>query len=138
MSPVQKFSISLPPKIVDALAIREGERSPIIASSLERYFEILRRELTSLRLSRGEMGMILDVLNGTAFSEPFSMQLLDAEIEDALQDSYAEKWEIDGPALVHKLRAASFAQKVAVIDAAERWWYRVGRGERPDVAEALK
>lgn len=136
--PVQKFSVSLPENLTSELAAREGERSTILARSLGRYFEILRRELRTLNLSRGEIGMILDVLNGTLFAEPFSIQLLDAEIEDALVDGYAEKWEIDGPALATKLRNASFAQKVAVVDAAERWWNRVGQGDQPDVAEALK
>jgi len=139
---VEKYSISLHPDVAAAVALRGGEggRSMAINRALDRYFEILRVEQRRLTewLSESEMGLILDVLNGSLFSEPFSIQLVDHEIADALQEGYAEKWEIDGPQLVQKLIALTYAQKVALVDAVERWWNRAAAGEsRLKPGEAL-
>ncbi len=138
--PVSKFSISLFSDAVAEIEKREGDRSSIVNTSLERYFAILsraRRRLADL-LSDQEMGLILDVLNGTLFSDTISLQLVYGEIEDSLPDGYAEKWEVDGPALVEKLRTLTYPENVALVDAVERWWSRVAAGEQPGHGEALK
>ena len=139
--PVEKYSISLMPNVAAAVALRGGERSTTLNRSLDRYFEILnaaRRRLAVL-FDDQEMGLILDVLNGTLFAEPFSIQLVEHEIADALGEGYAEKWKVDGPELVAKLRGLSYAESVALVDTVERWWNRVGAGEsRLKPGEALK
>jgi hypothetical protein len=145
--PVEKYSISLMPDIAAAVALRSGERSTTINRSLDRYFAILdaaRRRLAVL-LDDQEMGLILDVLNGTLFAEPFSIQLVEHEIADALTErdllgeGYAEKWKVIGPELVGKLLGLTYPEQVALVDAVERWWNRVGAGEsKLKPGEALK
>ncbi len=143
----QRFSITMPPSTLEHVAARQAnpqdeqsaDRSSVIAKSLNRYFYALdsaRRALRQ-RLSEGEQGLILDALNGTLFSEPFSVGIIEHEIADAIADGYAEKWQVDGPALVEKLTALSYCEKLAIVDAAERWWNRVARGEQPAVGEML-
>lgn len=144
---VEKYSISLAPEIAEAVKRRQDasgegyDRSTVINRSLARYFEIIevgRRRLAEL-LSNGEIGLVLDVFNGTLFAEPFSIQMVPIEVADSLPDGYAEKWKVDGPALVQKLRGLTYAESVALVDCVERWWNRVGAGEsRLKPAEALK
>ena len=43
-------------------------------------------------------------------------------IEDSLPDGLAEKWQIDGPALVDKLRGLTFTQEVRLIEEIESFW----------------
>ena len=45
----------------------------------------------------------------------------DYDITD-FADRLAEKWGVDGPALVEKLRGLNEMQALAIIDAAERFW----------------
>ena len=139
--PVTKLSISLPPDLVAALDERGDERSGTLARHVARYLAILdgsRRRLAGL-LSDSEIGLILDVLNGTRFADTISITMVHAEVEDSLEDGYAEKWECDGPALVTKLRALSYADSAALVDAVERWWNRVAAGEsKLKPGEALK
>ena len=70
------------------------------------------------------MALIVDVTNGTLF-EPMSVaaQVLMYEIEDGLKDAdYAGKWEVDGAALLVKIRGWTLLQRAAVLDAIERFW----------------
>ena len=143
----QRFSITMPPRTLEHIAARQArlgeeqsyDRSSVIAKSLDRYFYALdsaRRGLRE-RFSEGEQGLILDALNGTLFSEPFSVGIIEHEIADAIADGYAEKWQCDGPALIEKLTALSYCEKLAIVDAAERWWHRTARGEHPEAGEML-
>ena len=132
--PNSRYSISLPPEIVaqvdaraDVAAAPNREaasgRSGQIAGDLARYYEALARSRKNLRsqFSAGELSAILDICNGTVY-EPHSIPWLYASMQDALEDGIAAKWEIDGPALVAKLRALSYIDAAALIDAAERAW----------------
>lgn len=141
--PVEKFHVSMSPDTYAELMRRadKGERSTQITRGLDRYYAILaaeRRQLAKL-LSDGEVAYLCDVFNGSAFWEPVSVRLAWANVEDALEDGYAQKWEIDGPALVTKIRMLDYAATVALVDAVEMWWQRVARGEQPHptVAEVL-
>jgi len=138
--PAQKISISLSDRLAAQIDTRGSVRSQALAQSLERYFFILdsaRRRLAEM-LSDQETALILDALNGTGFFEPFSIHLVDAEIADALADNLASKWQVDADALTEKLRQLSYTEKVALVDAAERWWNRAASGEQPEYAEALR
>jgi len=143
---VSKFSVSLYPNVVEEIdrrldVVDAPNRSGVINKGLDRYFAVLDEERRALIdvLSDAEMGLILDVLNGTLFSESFSIQLVSREIRDSLVDGYAEKWNVDGPALVKKLVALTYPQCVALVDAVERWWNRVAAGENKiKPSEALK
>lgn len=96
-----------------------GSRHAVAKRDLERYYELLRRELRTVSLSREEVMLLLDVSNGTLW-QPFSIPLLWAEVEDSLEDGLAEKWGVDGPALVERLKAFTPGQAFAVVDALER------------------
>lgn len=143
----QRLSITMPSHTlaqVEARQARPGEdqsvdRSATIAKSLDRYFYAIaaaRRDLRE-RFNSAEQGLLLDVANGALFASPCAIGFLEHEVAAAITDGLAEKWQVDGPALIEKLTALSYAEKLALIDAAERWWHRVGRGEQPAPGEML-
>lgn len=43
-------------------------------------------------------------------------------VEDSLADVLAEKWQIDGAALIETLRGLTFAQEVRLVEQIEAWW----------------
>ena len=143
----QRLSITIPTHTlahVEARQARAGEeqsydRSSVIARSLDRYFYAIaaaRRGLRS-RFSEEEQGLILDVANGALFASPCAIGFLEHEVAAAITDGLAEKWQVDGPALVGKLAALTYCEKLAIVDAAERWWNRAARGEQPAPEEML-
>jgi hypothetical protein len=70
------------------------------------------------------LSAILDNCNGVFWTSD-TLSLLWANVEDGLQDEFAEKWKIDGKALVKKLKSLSYLETAALGDAAERSWKRV-------------
>lgn len=139
--PVEKLSVSLSPDIMGQINTRaEGNVSGAINKSLARYFALLQRSLAELRsqLSEPECSLILDATNGSAFSDTISLNMLWADIEDAVNlDGLDQKWGVDGRALVAKIKLAGMAGQTALIDASERWWNRVSAEENPGYAELL-
>ena len=115
--------------------------SAVMRGSLERYFEALRRARRMLRdqFSGEEQALVADVSNGTLYADAASPGELWQEIEDAVRhEDLAEKWRVDGPALVAKLRGLTYLESAAFVDAAERFWARVGRKEQPDPRRLLE
>jgi hypothetical protein len=144
---VQRLSITMPAHTLAQVEARQAnpqdeqstDRSATIAKSLDRYFYALnsaRRDLRE-RFSAGEQGLLIDVLNGTLFGSPCAIGFLEHEVAAALIDGAAERWHVDGAALMKKLKALSYVEKLALIDAAERWLHRAGRGEQPHAGEML-
>ena len=143
----QRLSITIPAHTlaqVEARQARPGEeqstdRSAVIAKSLDRYFYALNSARRGLRerFSAAEAGLILDVANGALFASPCAINFIEHEVAAGIIDGLAERWHVDGPALVKKLKALSYAEKLALIDAAERWLNRAGRGEQPHAGEML-
>jgi hypothetical protein len=135
--PVTKTSISIQPDIAAAMQARGDNLSGAISQHLGRYLEALRRARAEIKpqFDGRELAMLCDVCNGTLF-EAHAIPLLYAEIEDSLSDGYAAKWEVDGPALVSKLRGLSYIQQAAIVDAVERWWN--ADDPRPPFVEILK
>ena len=81
--------------------------------------------------------LIFDALNGVWAGDTISMavQSLPLGISDALTlDGLADKWGVDGPALLGKLEAMDWCQRLAVIDTAERFW---AAGDWPSDPDAL-
>jgi hypothetical protein len=143
----QRLSITMPSHTlaqVEARQARPGEerstdRSAVIAKSLDRYFYALSAARRGLRerFSAGEQGLLIDVLNGTLFASPCAIGFLEHEVAAGIVDGLAERWHVDGAALMKKLKALSYVEKLALIDAAERWLHRAGRGEQPHAGEML-
>jgi hypothetical protein len=90
---------------------------------LDRYAEILRRERSEQLFGEAEWSALRDMLNGV-ISEPAGMirGSLAMGWEDSLEDGIAEKWDVDPTAMLAKLRALTFVQEVAVIEAVAVWW----------------
>ena len=130
-----KLSISLPDNVMTELEIRSsGNISGTIAQQIERYTMSLFQARLGLRekLSEPEMGLILDTLNGTMFIDTFSPAFIIQEIADAVRyDRSDEKWECDGEALIKKMAQFSYAENLAIVDAAERFWLEVSAGKSP-------
>lgn len=101
---------------------------------LERYYCQLKLALPTF--SEAEASLIVDVQNGTMV-EPHTAGFLWANVADALDDGYAEKWQVDGPALVARLRNLTPFEALAVADACERFWRGPYRREGP-LGDALR
>lgn len=138
--PTVKLSITLQDSLMPELDARGETRSEILSRDLLRYYEALRDARRRLRdqLSDGEVGLILDALNGCWLQDAHTVGLIWAEAEDAIRLNRADqKWSVDGPDLVRKLRAMSYAELCALTDAAERWWHRVSDDQGPAISQAL-
>ena len=82
--------------------------------------------------------MIFGALNGAWTSDPLSdlpIRFLADSVSDFIASGGAGD-DVDGEALVGKLRKLDYAAKVAVVDAAERFW-RVS-GNSSDFAQTLR
>jgi hypothetical protein len=99
-----------------------GGSSIVINRDLERLYTMYRRAIREVPLTLAEARLIVDALNGSLF-DANTAPMLWASIEDAIKlDGLAEKWGVDGPALVEKLRGLSAFHCMALVDAAERFW----------------
>jgi len=124
----------------DSMHIRPGALTPALTEradegktlasvarrDLERYYWIIGEEAERLGLSEDELGLVRDVCSGTVWSGS-SYRLIWAEVADALADGVAEKWDVDGEALVAKLRTLSPAACMALVDDVERHALAVSR-----------
>lgn len=122
--PAERIQFRVGP-LADALAERGGSEnataSQIVARDVQRYYDLLALALAQVTLAAGAASLIVDALNGSVRDEHLA-QMLDYAIADSLEDGLAEKWQIDGPALVATIRAWSLLQRMAVVDAVERFW----------------
>lgn len=111
-----------PGKLVRELLARgePAERSWVARRDLERYYAVLRYSLEEIDLTEAEALLVLEALQGSAL-DAISYRLLWKEVEDALSlHQLDRKWQVDGAALVARLRALSPGAAMAVADAAER------------------
>lgn len=107
-----------------AIAEKHGAlTSHSINRALDRYYEIIRRERVERLFSEAEWSALRDMLNGT-MSEPAGMCAgsLAMSWADSLEEGIAEKWGLDPAGMAEKLRALTYPQELAVIEAVERWW----------------
>ena len=122
MSTVQRISVSIYQPLIDQIEERGEARSTIISRDLERLYTLYQRALRRVDLTIDEACLVVDALNSSLMTAD-TAHLLWAGIEDAIQhENLAEKWGVDGQALVEKLRSLNEVQSMAVIDAAERFW----------------
>lgn len=134
----KSVSVNLQPEILDALAER-GQRAPTINRDLERLYTLYERALRRVSLTVDEACLIVDALNSSLY-DARTAGLLPAGIQDAIQlEGLAEKWNVDGDALVKKLSSLDELACLAIIDAAERFWFgEKYRKENMDIREAVK
>ena len=126
--------------VLEEVQARTGEghsKSETIRRDLRRYYELMRAELKTIELTRNEAMAVMDACNGLWLEDlpNLSYSLIWAEVEDAIRlDGLDKKWEIDGPALVEKLRSLTRTQTAALADAITRFWANTGR----DADEVLR
>lgn len=96
---------------------------------VDRYGEICRRTRVEDRFTPAELDALRSVVNGW-LAEPAATIAggLALELEDAGPE-IGDQFGIDRAALLGKLRALTFAEEVALVDAIERYWRKVGEAE---------
>lgn len=112
--------------ILDAAMGVGGSRSGEINKCIDRYNEVIRRHRgVEAQFSEAELNALRDVYNG-CIAEPAATISggLAMELEDSLPEGVAEKWGIDVPALLAKLRALPYADELAMVAGIEAWWLR--------------
>ena len=94
------------------------------SKSLDRYFWLL--ETAMPKLSEAEFNLLCDACNGWASSyEPPEVvaQGLVMQIEDAINyEQLAQKWAVDGTALIAQLQTLSALETLALVEAIEKYW----------------
>jgi hypothetical protein len=140
----RKASVYIGDELEAAIQERHDEKrgesiSGLINKMADRYREVCRR--SAPRLSPQAWCLLFDALNGF-WLQPASMGVrgIPMEVEDGIgMDGLDEKWGVDGEGLKARLADASFAELVAIADAAERFWahHRDLPGEPAEIVAAL-
>lgn len=122
---------------------RTGERqaglSEAIRESLTRYYALIDQARKGLegRFANAELGVIIDISNGTMF-EVHSLEGILFNAQDCGPDGTWEKWGADEKTLLAKLGALTLTEHAALVDACERWWRAVGHGFQLEIGQLLK
>lgn len=106
-------------------AASAGAEAPIVVDArthemLERYAEIIRREqmLLSRRFADAELHLLAEVIRGIHFDSADSCRGLWLAVEARmLADEIDQRHGVDGEALLEKMKALSYTQEVALIEA---------------------
>lgn len=112
----------------------------VLERDLARHYYMIRvaRAEANSMLSPEEAALIADAMNGI-LTESHSIALLPHNIRDAISlEELDAKWEVDGEALLSKLEVMPLLTLAAIVDAAERFWAAVSRGEDRDPREMLR
>ena len=117
---------------------RDGEtRTTRIGQDLTDYYALLDAGLRRARLTLtpAEAALIIDAQNAVLVQlEHWAGQSLAHQVEDAISlDGLADKWQVDGEALVAKLAELGDIACIALVDWAARFWAR----EDPDLEAAV-
>lgn len=132
---LKKLSVTVPDKLLEQIELRGDNKSAVVSRDLDRLYSLYKRALLQVGLTVDEACFIADMLNGVVTTAD-TARLLWAGAQDAIElDKLDEKWNVDGPALVEKLRNLNEIQAMAVIDAAERFWQK---REHEDMREDIR
>jgi len=124
----KRINLYVGPRLAQLIKERAGEgrsTSGVVNAVADRYLETIRRYTP--RLAVNEWLAVIDALNGVWAGDnaALAVQSLPYGVSDHLTlEGAAEKWEVDAAALVKRLEALDWCQRLAVIDAAERFWAR--------------
>lgn len=136
-------SMRLPETIqaqVDTRAGADGAPAFVIRRDLERYYEALAWERQELRkrYTPAELSLIADACLTVIFDDTAAVRMLWAEVADAIRlEGLAEKWGVDGAALVKQLQEQPLTADAALVDAIERW-KGTPADERVDAGQMLE
>jgi hypothetical protein len=105
----------------------------LIGKSLDRYFYALftaRKNLNNL-FNEQELVVLLNAIRRNTLPGCSAVFMFKADIEDTVTpSSEAEIWGVDGKMLMKKLNGLDEISNLALIDAIERWWVRIEKGEK--------
>ena len=106
---------------------RRGDGPNRVAQrDLTRYYNLIALELRTVaaQLTLGEAALIVDAVRGMFVTDQLiEVRHLDAELADAIAyEDLATKWGVDGDTLLDTVRGWTAGQRLAVVDAAERYW----------------
>lgn len=97
-----------------------GSLSGQVARIIDRYYEMCRREPVAKLFSPAEFNAICDACLSWSLEPAAAIfEGIALEVADALPDGLADKWGIDGPALVAKIEALTPSQQVILADQIE-------------------
>jgi len=108
-----------------ALFLRERHNyiSESLNTVIELYKDLINIEKRKLDLTENEVEYIFDCLNGI-IPNALAVQMLHASIEDAaVYDSLHLKYNVDVKQLSSKIQNMNNLQRLAIIDAAQVFWY---------------
>ena len=91
-----------------------------------------QRSMVALKgmFSKGELSLIIDVMNGTMLSPAMPGESLRGNVPDGIAlDWLDEKWGIDGQALVEKIKNLGLAECSTLELWANGFWYGENAGE---------
>lgn len=125
-----RYSIYVGPPLQRLVEERADEGHPptaVVNVAADRYLSTLKRHQPQLAAT--EWMLVFDAQNGVVQDRAAeSLTGLWANVEHAMRsEGLAEKWAVDGRALIEKLKALDYAGTVALADAAERFWRRFGQ-----------
>lgn len=120
-----RYSIYVSPPLQRLVEDRTDDNHPpttVVNVAADRYLALIQQHQP--QLTAAEWMLIFDAQNGVIQDDSAeTLTLLWAGIEDAIQmEGLAEKWAVDGQALINKIKALDYAGTVVVADAAERFW----------------
>jgi len=129
---VVRTSISPYPSTLERIKERGGV-SPVIERDINRLYDMYSRALRQIPLLVEEACLITDCLNSTIY-DANSAPMMWASVRDGIEmDGLDTKWNVDGPALVDKLKGLTEIQSMAIIDAAERFWNNPERDNMEEI-----
>lgn len=127
-----KKSIYVGHELRDAIGVvGPGELSARINRIGDRYAEILRRQKIPMRFTEAELNLLKDSFNGVIHEPATSIRGISTGVQDSIElDGLAEKWGVDGPALIAKLQGLDYVGEVALVEYVEAYWARVSQIDR--------
>lgn len=122
---MKRTSIYLGPRLGALIEMHRSDSrsvSSLLDTVAGRYHYLVVKKLPAL--SEPEWALIFDALNGVWHDQPqLAVSGLAHGIADAIaMDGLGDKWDVDGDTLVGRIEGMDAVEKLAVIDAAERWW----------------
>lgn len=90
---------------------------------LTRYYAAIAADLATVRLTPGEAAFLCALLNGTFVDDQLvTVRHLAHEILDSEEDGLPGQWGVDAGQLAETVSGWTIGQRLAVVDAAERFW----------------
>lgn len=107
---------------------------------LESWLQLYRLTIHKLKghFSRGELLLMVDVMNGTYLTPGIAGQHLDINVADGISlDKLDEKWSIDGPELNKKIAELTIYEAACMEWWIQAFWNQKEHGNLDEYVEDL-